>query len=121
MPKFMLVLRADVTVDYSKFTPKDFETVLGEYQAWGEKLEGEGRMVLGHKLQDQGGLVMHPAGGKTTVKDGPYVESKEVVGGIYVIKADNYQHAVKLCQGHPNFRFGSIEIRELDMMGQPED
>ena len=29
-------------------------------------------------------------------------------------------HAVELCQGHPNFRFGSIEVRELDFMGGPE-
>ena len=57
---------------------------------------------------------------KVTVKDGPYVESKEVVGGIYLIQADSYDHAVKLCQGHPNFRFGSIEVREIDFMGQPE-
>jgi len=122
MPKFMLILRADVTVDYSKFTPADFEQILGEYSAWGEKMQKEGRLELGHKLTDQGGKVMTPTGKdkKTTVKDGPYVESKEVVGGVYLIKADSYDHAVKLCEGHPNFRFGSIEVRELDFMGQPE-
>ena len=121
MPKFMLILRGDVTVDYSKFTPKDFETILGEYTAWGEKLQKQGRLTLGNKLTDQGGMVLWPKGGKVTVKDGPYVESKEVVGGIYVLKADDYKHAAKLCEGHPNFRFGSIEIRELDFMGGPEE
>ena len=65
---------------------------------------------------------MAPAGkGGVTVKDGPYQETKEVVGGVYLIKAESYQHAVELCQGHPNFRFGTIEIREIDFMGQPED
>ncbi|MGE3172625.1 MAG: YciI family protein [Planctomycetota bacterium] len=121
MPKFMLILRADVTADYSKFTPADFEQILGEYSAWGEKMEKLGAMVLGHKLTDQGGKVITPKDGKTSVKDGPYVESKEVVGGYYVLKADSYDHAVKLCEGHPNFRFGTIEVRELDFMGQPED
>jgi hypothetical protein len=120
MPKFMLILRTDVTVDYSKLTPTDFEQILGEYRAWGEKLTKQGRLDLGHKLTDQGGMVLTPKAGKTTVKDGPYVESKEVVGGYYVIKADDYKHAAKLCEGHPNFRFGSIEIREVDFMGQPE-
>jgi hypothetical protein len=120
MPKYMLILRADVQTDYSKMTPADFERILGEYNAWGKKLAAEGRLDLGKKLMDQGGVVMTPKAGKVTVKDGPYIETKEVVGGVYVIKADNYEHAVKLCQGHPNFHFGSIEVREIDFMGQPE-
>ncbi len=114
MPKFMLILRGDVTQDYSKFTPQDFQDILGAYQAWGEKMAAEGRLELGHKLTDQGGKVLQPDG---TVKDGPYVETKEVVGGAYVLEAENYDHAVQLCENHPNFRFGSIEIRELDAMG----
>jgi len=120
MAKYLLILRGDATADYSKFTPGDFEQILTEYSNWAGKLAQEGRLELGHKLTDQGGKVMHPQGAKVTVKDGPYVESKEVVGGIYLIKADSYDHAVKLCQGHPNFRFGSIEVREIDFMGQPE-
>lgn len=121
MPKYLLILRGDATADYSQFTPDDFAKILGEYEAWGEKLVKQGRLEAGHKLQDQGGKVMTPKGGKVTVKDGPYIETKEVVGGIYLVKANSYDHAVKLCEGHPNFRFGSIEIRELDMMGQPEN
>jgi hypothetical protein len=121
MPKYLLILRTDVTVDYSKLTPADFEKILGEYQTWGAKMGAEGRLQLGHKLTDQGGKVITSKAGKTTVKDGPYVETKEVVGGVYLIKADSYDHAVKLCQNHPNFRFGSIEVREIDFMGQPEE
>lgn len=120
MPKFMLILRGDVTADYSKLTPEDFAKILGEYEAWGGKLAAEGRLVAGHKLTDQGGKVLWPRGAKTELRDGPYVESKEVVGGYYILDAENYDHAVKLCTGHPNFRFGSIEVREVDFMGQPE-
>jgi hypothetical protein len=121
MPKFMLVLRGDATADYSKFTPDDFAKILGEYEAWGAKMTAQGRMHLGNKLTDEGGKVIWPrANNKVEVKDGPYVESKEVVGGVYVISADSYDHAVKLCDGHPNLRFGSIEVRQLDFMGGPE-
>ncbi|MCA8951595.1 MAG: transcription initiation protein [Planctomycetes bacterium] len=122
MTKFMLILRADVTQDYSQFTPQDFQQILAEYEAWGGKMASEGRMMLGRKLTDQGGKVVQPkAGGGVEVKDGPYVETKEVVGGVYVIEADSYDHAVKLCENHPNFRFGSIEVREVDFMGGPEE
>ena len=120
MPKFMLILRGDATADYSQFTPDDFGRILGEYEAWAQRLAAEGRLELGHKLTDQGGKVIWPRGKKVEVKDGPYVEAKEVVGGIYLIKADNYDHAVKLCEGHPNLLFGSIEVRELDFLGGPE-
>ena len=120
MPKYLLILRGDATADYSKFTPDDFAKIVAEYGAWAEKLAKQGRLELGHKLTDEGGRVMTPKAGKVTVKDGPYIETKEVVGGVYLIKADDYDHAVKLCEGHPNFRFGSIEIREIDLMGQPE-
>jgi len=120
MPKFMLILRGDVTVDYSQFTPDDFGRILAEYQAWGEKLAAEGRLSMGQKLTDQGGKVIWPKGKSVVVKDGPYVETKEVVGGVYVVKADSYDHAVSLCDGHPNLRFGSIEVRELDFLGGPE-
>ena len=121
MPKFLLILRGDAQADYSTLTPADFEKILGEYQAWGQKMGAEGRLQLGHKLTDQGGKVITSKAGKTTVKDGPYVETKEVVGGVYLIKADSYDHAVELCHNHPNFRFGSIEVREIDFMGGPED
>lgn len=120
MPKFMLILRGDVQADYSQFTPDDFQRILGEYAAWGERMAKEGRLELGHKLVDEGGRVIWPKGKKVEVKDGPYVETKEVVGGVYVLKADSLDHAVKLCQGHPNFQFGSIEVREIDFMGGPE-
>lgn len=118
----MLVLRGAIDADYSKFTPEDFGRILGEYEAWSSKLAAEGRLEGGKKLTDQGGKVIWPKGGKKVeVKDGPYVESKEVVGGFYLLKADNYDHAVRLCAGHPNLQFGSIEVREVDFMGGPED
>ena len=116
MPKFLLILRSDITADYSSLTPEDFGEILAGYHAWGERM-GE-RLGIGRKLMDEGGRVVQQSG---EVKDGPYVESKEVVGGIYVLQADNYDHAVKLCEGHPTYRFGSIEIGEVDWMGGPEE
>ena len=123
MSQYLINLRTDVTKDFSKITPEEFGGILAAYQAWGERLGGEGRLLFGHKLMDEGGRVMMPDanGENVTMKDGPYVETKEVIGGVYLIKADSYDHAAQLCEGHPNFTFGSIEIREIDFMGQPEE
>jgi len=122
MPKYMLVLRSDVTQDYSQFSPEDMQRIIQEYETWGANLAAKGLLQDGKKLTDQGGRVIVPgAGGAVTIKDGPYVETKEVVGGVYLITAESYDHAVELCKGHPNLQFGSIEVRELDFMGRPEE
>ncbi len=119
MTKYMLILRSDIEFDYSGFSPDDMQKVLEGYESWAGKLAAENRLKVGHKLTDGEGRVMLADG--VTTKDGPYVETKEVVGGYYIIDAENYDHAVELCKEHPNFRFGSIEIREVDFMGGPED
>lgn len=123
MTQYLLTLRANITNDYSKITPEQFGGILAAYQAWGEKLGSEGRLLFGHKLKEECGRVMTPDanGENVSMKDGPYVETKEVVGGVYLIEADSYDHAAQLCEGHPNFTFGSIEIREIDLVGQPEE
>ncbi|MCA8954924.1 MAG: transcription initiation protein, partial [Planctomycetes bacterium] len=110
MTRFMLVLRGDVTKDYSHLTPDDMQRILGAYEAWAGRMAGEGRLKAGHKLMDEGGRVIRPAGKSSAVSDGPYAETKEVVGGYYLLDADDYDHAVRLCEGHPNLEFGSIEI-----------
>jgi hypothetical protein len=89
MPKFLLILRGDVTVDYSTLTPADFAKILGDYEAWSQRLTQSGHLEGGEKLTDQGGKVIWPRGKKVEVKDGPYVESKEVVGGYYLVRADS--------------------------------
>ncbi len=120
MTQYMLILRTDVTADYSGYSPEDMGRILEAYKNWAAQLAQEGRLIDGKKLADEGGRVMTPGEGGVTVKDGPYVETKEVVGGFYLLKADSFEHAQKLCEGHPNFEFGSIEIREVDCLGEPE-
>ncbi len=121
MSKYMLILRGDVTAADSSMTPEDMQKVIEAYGQWAGRLAQQGILHVGHKLADRGGKVMRPKSGSVDVTDGPFIESKEVVGGYYVITAESYDHAVELCRGHPNFRFGSIEIRELDFMGGPEE
>jgi hypothetical protein len=52
--------------------------------------------------------------GKAVVTDGPYAETKEVLGGILVMEADDLNHAVQLMSKHPGLAFGFFEIRPLD-------
>ncbi|MDZ4771918.1 MAG: YciI family protein [Planctomycetota bacterium] len=120
MPKYMLVLRDDPK-QFASMSPSEMQAVLEKFGAWASGLAAQGRLVGGHKLQDDGGRTMRKVGARVTSKDGPFVETKEIVSGYFIISADDYDHAVKLCDDHPIFSYdGLLEIRAVDFMGQPE-
>ena len=104
MPRYALMLRDNGFPP--GLSPTELQAALGRYKAWLEKV---GR-VGGEKLKDRNGRVMK----RGSVTDGPYVESKEVIGGFMIIEARDYDDAVKLCSDHPHLDIGSIEIREVD-------
>jgi hypothetical protein len=119
MTHYMLVLRSDPAA-YATISPEQIQGLLQKYEAWGAKMAAQGRIRDGKKLVDEGGRVLANQGGRIAVKDGPFGETKEIVGGVYFITADSYDHAVEMCRDQPNLSFvgGSIEIREVDWMGQ---
>ncbi|HEX9163017.1 MAG TPA: YciI family protein [Thermoanaerobaculia bacterium] len=106
MAKFVLMLRDQGFP--SNLSPQELQDILGRYRTWSQKAGRTG----GEKLKDRGGRVMK----RGSVTDGPYVESKEVIGGFMIIEANDYDDAVRLCSDHPHLDFGSIEIRQVDPM-----
>ncbi len=106
MPKFVLMLRDNGFL--GDLSPKELEAIFNRYRAWSQKAGRTG----GEKLKDGEGKVMTRAG----VTDGPYAESKEVIGGFMTIDARDYDEAIRLCRDHPHLDFGSIEIRAVDSM-----
>lgn len=118
MPHYMLVIRENPAV-FKDYSPERFQTLLEKFSAWSQRMAAEGRLVGGNKLAERGGTVLRKDGAKLQVKDGPYVETKEVLGGYFIIQAQDYAHAVKACEDHPAFLYGaSIEVREVDYMGK---
>ena len=110
MAKYMLLLRDNGTM-FGSLSPEDIQGVIQRYGNWRRSL-GD-RIVSASKLRDTDGRVLRRDGSKTVVMDGPYTETKEIVGGYFLIEADNYDHAIELSRDCPHFDFGSIEIREL--------
>jgi hypothetical protein len=120
MPKYLLILRGDPDA-WRHAGPEQIQKVIEHFESWAGKLMAQGRFVDGKKLADGHGRVIERRSGKAVVTDGPYGETKEIVGGFHLISADNYEHAVELCRDHPELGLaGTVEIRELDSMGRPE-
>jgi hypothetical protein len=105
MEKFMLIFHGGIKPDAS---PQDLQSNMGKWMEWVDRLQKEGKYVSGEALLPGGKLVS----GKNTVTDGPYTEGKEVVGGFFVINANNVDEALAECKDYPDFDYGGqIQVR----------
>ena len=83
--------------------------------AYDDVLREGGHFAGGNGLQDAANAVtLRLRGGEVQATDGPYAETKEQIGGILILEADNMEHAVELMSKHPGVRIGPFEIRPAD-------
>jgi len=80
--------------------------------AYDDVLRRNGHFAGGEALQPASTAVtLRFQGGKVMVTDGPYTETKEQIGGILILEANDLDHAVQLMSKHPGVRIGPFEIR----------
>ena len=80
--------------------------------AYDDVLRANGHFAGGEALQPASSAVtLRFKGGKVMVTDGPYAETKEQIGGILILEADDLDHAIQLMSKHPGVRVGPFEIR----------
>ncbi|MDA8302201.1 MAG: YciI family protein [Actinomycetota bacterium] len=83
-----------------------------EGTAWAEDLKARGLLVLGHALQHKDtATTVRVRDGETLLSDGPFIETKEFVGGISVIYCDGREQAIEIAAAHPLARHHMIEVR----------
>jgi hypothetical protein len=94
-------------------TPQQMQERMQRWRAWFAELESSGHLAsLGHPLATTGGGVVRDAQGN--VSDGPYVETKDIIGGYSIIEARDFDEAVKLTASWPGFEDGgAIEVRPI--------
>lgn len=110
MEKFMLIFHGGLNGDAS---PEDMQASMDQWMAWVEKLNKEGKYVSGEPLLPGGKLVSSA----TAVTDGPYTEGKEVIGGYFVINADNMEAAVEESKNCPDLAHGGqVQVRQVMKM-----
>ena len=75
-------------------------------------LRKNGHFIGGEALQGaRNAVTLRVKGGKVIVTDGPYAETKEQLGGILILEANDLNHAIQLMSKHPGVRGGPFEIR----------
>src|ERR1700722_5361932 len=117
MNQYLLILRNDPAI-FHQMSPQELQETTGKYRAWHTKLREAGRVTSGHKLEDAAGRVLRagePSNGMR-ITDGPFAESKEVIGGFFILNAESYEGAVDLCRDcpHVEYGYGAIEVRRIE-------
>ena len=80
--------------------------------AYDDVLRKNGHFVGGEALQSgQNAVTLRHQNGNVSVTDGPYAETKELLGGILILEARDLIHAIQLMSKHPGVRGGPFEIR----------
>lgn len=109
MAKFMLLLHGNPEV-WKKLSPEEMQKALEKYMAWVHKPF----TIDSQRLAHEPGKILRSKNGRTGVTDGPYSETKEILGGYYTIEAADYDAAVKLALEHPHLEYGgAIELRQV--------
>ena len=115
MAKYLLLLYNDPN-GWKALSPDQVQQALQKFVAWRQKIVDQGIYLGSNKLSDDPGKVLRGFA-QMRVTDGPYSETKEVLGGYFLIEAANYEDAVNKTKDCPGLEFGgTIEVREVDPM-----
>jgi hypothetical protein len=91
---------------------EEIQSAIDQFYIWHDRLVNEGKMKAGQRLASEGKTVS-----KHMVTDGPFTETKEIIGGYWLILASSLEEAAKLAAENPCLACGLVyEIRPIDPM-----
>ncbi|MEO9893578.1 YciI family protein [Aurantibacter sp.] len=115
MKDFMMIF---IGADYQELglSPEQLQERMGKWFGWNEKMAAQGIVKAGDALVP---TVKRVIGKDRTVSDGPFADSKELIGGYYIVTAENADAVVEIAQDYPDYDLGgTVEIREVMVFNQ---
>jgi len=111
--KYLLLIYDDPKV-WETFPEAEVNKVMAEYRDFSKQIAESGHMIGGSQLQPaSSATTVRMRDGKRLVHDGPFAETREVLGGYYLVEAKDLDEALGLAARIPSARFGTIEVRPL--------
>ena len=109
-PEYMLLFRGN---DWAKeLSPEEMQRIAGEWMNWFERLLAQGKVIAGSPLEPQGKTISGSNG--RVVADGPFAESKEAVGGYFLLRVNTLDEAIAIARQCPGLNYGvKIEVRPV--------
>ena len=97
----------------------DAQAFMGEYFAFTEGIKKSGHYLAGEALKPvHTATTVRVRNGKMSTTDGPFAETKEQLGGFYMIEARDLNDAIQVAAKIPSARHGSIEVRPIEVFSQ---
>jgi hypothetical protein len=106
---------------FDALSKAEVDALVSQCPAHDEELRGSGHLVLQASLGPvRATAALRPSNGKPSVTDGPFVETKEQVGGFFIIEARDLNEAIRVASKHPAANLGEhvgwgIEVRPIEM------
>jgi hypothetical protein len=108
MPDFVFLFRGG---EADRRSPEEMQRIVERYIAWVRELRAQGKFKAGDELRAEGRIVTRQGG---QITDGPFIETKEAVGGYFLIEAADYAEAVAIARRSPNLdNGGAVEVRQI--------
>ena len=100
--------------EYAKMDAATGKKVMGEYEAFTQSIVQSGNFKAGDRLQPPTtATTVRVRDGKTLTTDGPFAETREQLGGYYLVEAKDLDAALAIAARIPGARYGSIEVRPI--------
>jgi len=95
-------------------TKSEMDALMAEYYAFSKSIRDGGQYVAGEALQPVNtATTVRVRNGKLSTTDGPFAETREQLGGFYMISARDLNEAIQIASRIPSARLGSIEVRPI--------
>ena len=118
--KYVLLIY-DEEKTWENMTADETRVMMPEYFAFTQSIKEAGQYRAGEALQPTAtATTVRVRGGKLQTTDGPFAETREQLGGFYLVDAANLDEAIALAARIPSARLGSIEVRPVVVFAQPE-
>jgi hypothetical protein len=100
--------------EWERLPPAESEKIFGEFFAYTDSIKKSGHYIGGNALQPtHTATTVRVRQGKVAATDGPFAETKEQLGGYYLLKARDLNEAIQLAARIPGARFGCVEVRPV--------
>jgi hypothetical protein len=118
--QFMLLIYDDPGA-WQGFSEDERNAIMGEYFGYTEALRKAGAYVSGDALQPVGtATTVRVRDGEQLLTDGPFAETKEHLGGYYLVDVESIDEAIEWAAKIPSARYGSIEVRPVVVWDREE-
>ena len=115
--KYLLLIYSNEAED-AKMTPEEQQANMNAYWAFTKELNESGNNLGGEALQPiSSATSVRVRDGQTITSDGPFAETKEQLGGFYMVNADNLDDAIQWAAKIPGAQHGTIEVRPIWEIG----